>query len=71
MKDKSITFRVDKDLFDFLGTFTKKNGFKYKSHLIRKILEYFYMAYSVGDIKKPYDKLEKQFLDMVENFKNS
>jgi len=70
-KTKAITFKVEEPLFDFLGKFAKDSGLLNRSELIRKIIDYFYMGCLLGEFKKPYDNMQKDFLKMAEKFKNT
>ncbi|RLG44788.1 MAG: hypothetical protein DRN81_03630 [Thermoproteota archaeon] len=61
-----IKFYVPSKLKEFLKGFAKENGME-MSELIRHALIYFHMAYLLGELKTPYDKLKKRFLETFDN----
>jgi hypothetical protein len=69
-KTKVIATRVGEPMYNFLGQIVKEmnqtnNSNLTRGDLLRLIIEYFFMAYSLGDFKKPLPELRKEFKDWL------
>lgn len=72
-----IKFRCPKRIAKFLENLTvevrKHTGYNPReftiSHLLRMITEYFFMAYTLGQWKKPLPELRKEFMSFLRGFK--
>jgi len=61
IKNKKIIFRVDEVLYDFIKDIANENNIT-TSELCRKILEYFFIGYMIGEFKMPLKELRKKFI---------
>jgi 16S rRNA U516 pseudouridylate synthase RsuA-like enzyme len=57
---KTIKFRVHEGMYNFLKEICKQNGIE-MSELLRSIIQYFFIAYTLGELKKPLSQLRKEF----------
>lgn len=65
-KNKTITLRVEQNLYDFLKEFAFQHN-QTVSEMIRTILKYFYMRLLIGDFTdKDYKSVKKEFLKKFE-----
>jgi len=69
-KTKKIIFRTDEVLYDFLHEIAHENNTTI-SDLCRKILEYFFIGYLIGEFKKPLKELKEDFLKKFEYLRNN
>lgn len=63
-KTKKIIFRVDEVLYDFLHKIAEANDITV-SEMNRKILEYFFIGYMIGEFRRPLKELRH---DLINNF---
>jgi len=61
LKTKKIIFRVDEVLYGFIHDIANKNNTT-TSEMIRKILEYFFIGYMIGEFKRPLKELKNKFM---------
>lgn len=59
VKEVTISFRIDKITRDFVDDFAQQHGLQ-RSDMIRRILEYFYTAYLMGEFRTPIKVLKEQ-----------
>lgn len=64
IKEERIAVRVNIQLHDFLKEFANDNSMTL-SELVRHVLVYWHMQFLLGQIKKPYPELKKEFLDFA------
>jgi len=69
-KTKKISFRIDEVMYDFMKKISMENNTTI-SDMSRKILEYFFIGYLIGEFKKPLNKLRDEFLEKFEYLKNN
>ena len=67
-KEKTVTFRVNMELYNFIKEFSKDNRVNV-SDMVRNILVYFYMGYLIGDFKQSMPELRDKFLTYVDTHK--
>lgn len=60
VKSKIIKFRVHESLYSFLKEICNTNRME-MSELLRSIVQYFFIAYTLGEIKKTLPELRKEF----------
>jgi len=70
IKNKKIIFRVDEVLYSFIHDIATENDTTV-SDLCRKILEYFFIGYLIGEFKKPLKELREDFLKKFEYLRNN
>lgn len=71
-KSKIIRFRVNEPLYNYLKRLTNEMR-KYDerwtlSEFIRMVLSYFLMAHMLGELKKPFWQIKKEFLDYAKTY---
>lgn len=69
-KEKTITFRVEIGLYNFLKEFSISNK-TIMSEMVRNILVYFMMGYLMGIFNKTMPEMKKDFLRFVDKGKKS
>lgn len=60
-KTKKIIFRVDEVLYSFIHDIANENNIT-TSEMLRKILEYFFVGYLIGEFKRPLKELKNKFM---------
>ena len=60
-KSKLIAIRVDESMYKFLREISDRTGVRNVSEIVRKVLEYFFLSYSLDRIKEPITKLREEF----------
>lgn len=58
---KRVVFRCEEPLFDFIKEFAYSNGLT-TSELIRNVLVYFHMGYLMGEFKKSFPEMKREFM---------
>jgi len=67
-KSKIIVVRLDESLHNFIKRYARYNNMT-SSELIRNMIVYFFMAYTLGEIKTPQEELAKKFLELGNKLK--
>ena len=73
-KDKIISIRISSDMDEFLQVFKQKARLGSRSELIRRILEYFFIGFVLGEFKgtslsKMKEKMELTFRRKIKKAK--
>jgi hypothetical protein len=63
-KTSRIAIRIEPELYEVLLGLSNEASMKL-SQYVRCILIRFHMEYLIGQVKKPYSELKKEFLDMA------
>ena len=61
-KTSRIAIRIEPELYDVLNGLSRDSSMKL-SQYVRCILIRFHMEYLMGQVKKPYNELKKEFLE--------
>ena len=67
---KIIKFRVNEGMHKFLKDLCKDSGIE-MSELLRNIVSYFFMSYTLGDWKKPLPELRKEFMGYLNSLNSA
>jgi len=75
VKTKVIAIRIPEPMYqwiiDLSRDMSSKNHRVTPSNLVRLMIEYFLMAYSLGEFKKPLTQVRKEFLDFLSSFEKT
>jgi len=64
-KVKTIHIRLEEPLYNFIKKYAIYNRMNV-SELVRSMIIYFFMAYTLGEIKTPLSELKKIFMSRAE-----
>ena len=62
MREKTISIRVNKEMYSFLQQLSIRSKLTI-SEIVRSILNYFFFAYALGKLKVPMAELMKEFYE--------
>lgn len=64
-KTKRISFRCDEHTYDFLKTISD-SGHGDLSDVVRRIIQFFWLGYQLGQFDETFDNMKKTFLEKIE-----
>lgn len=73
-KSRVISVRINENLYNFLRDVSKEMSSTKQltiNDLLKSIIEYFFLAYSLGDFKKPLPQLRSEFRKFLKSLSKS
>ena len=70
MKTRVISVRLPEPIYELIIQLSMQMSSDYKttpSNLVRMMIEYFLMAYSLGELKKPLVEVRKEFVEYLKS----